>query len=54
MKEKLAELIEAYSIARATNNRMLMEFAAGQLNAFIQKVEVSEPKPEIAEEAKTE
>jgi hypothetical protein len=54
MKEKLAELIEAYAAAKVSGNKTLLEFAAAQLSAFIQKVDVSEPKPEPAEEAKTE
>ena len=44
MKPKLGELIEAYAAARASGNRMLLEFAVGQLNAFLQAVDVVEMK----------
>lgn len=46
MKQQLAELIEAYAAARASGNRMLLEFAAGQLNDFMAKVDVAENKEE--------
>lgn len=46
MKPQLAELIEAYAAARASGNRMLLEFAAGQLNEFMGRVEVVEGKKE--------
>ena len=46
MKQQLAELIEAYAAARASGNIMLLEWAAGQLNAFMARVEVSEIKQE--------
>lgn len=45
MKEKLAELIEAYAAARCSGNRILMEYAAGRLNDMMQAVEVTVPKP---------
>jgi hypothetical protein len=44
MKPQLAELIEAYAAARASGNRMLLEFAAGQLNEFMGRVHVVEIK----------
>ena len=44
MKNKLADLIEAYAAARASGNRMLLEFAVGQLNDLLQKVDVVEVK----------
>ena len=44
MKQQLAELIEAYAAARASGNRMLLEFAVGQLNAFLQTADVVEIK----------
>lgn len=47
MKTKLAELIEAYAAARASGNRMLLEFAAGQLNALLGAVDVVERKGEV-------
>jgi hypothetical protein len=44
MKQQLAELIEAYAAARASGNRMLLEFAVGQLNDFLHKVKIVESK----------
>lgn len=44
MKPQLAELIEAYAAARASGNRMLLEFAAAQLNEFMGRVDVVEIK----------
>lgn len=41
MKPQLADLIEAYAAARASGNRMLLEFAVGQLNEFLGRVEVT-------------
>lgn len=46
MKQQLADLIEAYAAARASGNRMLLEFAAGQLNEFMGRVDVVESKKE--------
>lgn len=46
MKQQLAELIEAYAAAKTTNNRLLLEFSAGQLSGFLQRIEVVEAKPE--------
>lgn len=46
MKDKLADLIEAYAAARASGNRMLLEFAVSQLNALLQAVDVVEYKKE--------
>lgn len=46
MKPQLAELIEAYAAARASGNRMLLEFAAGQLNELMARVDVTESKKE--------
>jgi myo-inositol catabolism protein IolC len=40
MKQQLADLIEAYAAARASGNRMLLEYAAGKLNEFMQDVNV--------------
>ena len=51
MKDKLAELIEAYAAARVSNNRMLMEYAAGKLNELMAAIEVAAPK-EILETTK--
>ena len=44
MKAQLANLIEAYAAARASNNRMLMEYAAGELNKLMAAIEVAVPK----------
>jgi hypothetical protein len=44
MKPQLAELIEAYAAARASGSRLLLEFAVGQLNEFMAKVDVVEMK----------
>jgi len=49
MKDKLADLIEAYAAARVSNNRMLLEYATGELNKFVASIEVAVPK-EILEE----
>jgi hypothetical protein len=46
MKPQLAELIEAYAAARASNSRLLLEYAAGLLNDFMAKVDVTEIKTE--------
>jgi hypothetical protein len=51
MKQQLAELIEAYAAARCSNNRMLMEYAAGKLNELMAAIEVAVPK-EILETTK--
>jgi hypothetical protein len=42
MKDKLLVLIDAYAAARNSNNGLLLEFAATQLNAFLQGVDVVE------------
>ena len=49
MKDQLAELIEAYAAARASGNRTLLEFAAGQLNALLAQVNVTEIKKQEEE-----
>jgi hypothetical protein len=46
MKPQLAELIEAYAAARASGSRLLLEFAVGQLNDFMARVDVVESKKE--------
>ena len=50
MKNKLAELIEAYAAARVSGNRLLLEYAASQLNTFMVGVEITEPKEEVPKE----
>jgi len=52
MKQQLADLIEAYAAALVSNNRMLMEYAAGKLNDLLAAIEVAVPK-EILQEATT-
>jgi hypothetical protein len=44
MKHQLAELIEAYAAARVSGNRMLMEYAAGNLNELMAAIEVAVPQ----------
>jgi hypothetical protein len=46
MKQQLAELIEAYAAARASNSRLLLQHAAGLLNDFMAKVDVTEINPQ--------
>lgn len=53
MKDQLANLIEAYAAARVSNNRMLIEYAAGKLNEMLAAIEVAVPK-EIADATDTE
>jgi hypothetical protein len=48
MKQQLADLIEAYAAARVSNNRMLMEYAAGKLNELMAAVYVVEAKKDEA------
>jgi hypothetical protein len=50
MKPQLAELIEAYAAARASGSRLLLEFAVGQLNEFMAKVDVTEIQKQKQEE----
>jgi hypothetical protein len=50
MKQQLAELIEAYAAARVSANRTLLEYAVGQLNDFIARVDVVEIKQQKEEE----
>lgn len=39
-KQDLAELIEAYAAAHRSGNPMLLKFAANNLAAFMQQVEI--------------
>jgi hypothetical protein len=48
MKQQLADLIEAYAAARASGNRMLVEYAAGKLNELMAAVDVVEAKRDEA------
>jgi hypothetical protein len=52
MKQQLAELIEAYAAARVSNNRMLLEYAAGKLNELLAAIEVAVPKEILEAEVK--
>jgi hypothetical protein len=40
MKEQLSKLIEMYASARASNNPDLIQYAAEQLNEFLNEVEI--------------
>lgn len=51
MKQKLAELIEAYAAARVSGNRMLIEYATGKLNDLIAAIEVAVPEQILKEAA---
>lgn len=46
MKQQLAQLIEAYAAARASGNPILQQYAAQQLQAFLDGVELTQPTPE--------
>jgi hypothetical protein len=48
MKQQLADLIESYAAARASGNRMLLEYAAGKLNELMAAVDVVEAKKDEA------
>lgn len=53
MKEQLIEFIEAYAAARQSGNGVLQQFAAKQIAAFLEGVEIV-AKPEPAEEEQAE
>lgn len=56
MKDQLAQLIEAYAAARPTANAMLQGYAARELNAFLEGVEITPaaaPAPTIITEDET-
>lgn len=40
MKEQLAQLIEAYAAARSTGNATLQQYAARELSAFLEAIEI--------------
>jgi hypothetical protein len=50
MKPQLADLIEAYAAARASGSRLLLEFAVGQINDFMARVDVTEIQKQKEEE----
>lgn len=45
-KERLIELIEAYAVAKATNNATLTSLAAGALQQILVAVAFVEPAPD--------
>lgn len=46
MKQQLIQLIEAYSAARQSGNAILQQYAAQQLQAFLDGVELIEATKE--------
>lgn len=42
LKQKLAELIEAYGAARSTNNQLLINMVANVLGEMLQNIEINE------------
>jgi hypothetical protein len=54
MKQELAELIEAYVAARISGDKRLLTWAAGELNTFMQKIELAVPKEILEKTTKTE
>lgn len=48
MKEQLAQLIEAYAAARPTGNATLQQYAARELSAFLESVEIISANPAAA------
>jgi hypothetical protein len=44
MKQELAELIEAYAAARMSGDKRLLTWSAGELNTFMQKIELAVPE----------
>jgi len=53
LTDKLAVLIEAYAAAKSSNNGLLLEFAASELNSFLKTVEIhpasQEEPPAVSE-----
>lgn len=47
MKQKLAELIETYASARVSGSRVLIDFAASQLNGVLQSVCVTSSENKV-------
>jgi len=54
MKEQLIQLIAAYGAAHASGNAILKQLAAGQLDAFLESVEVVRPTPSTPEPVSAE
>lgn len=46
MKDKLAQLIETYAAAKATNNALLQQYSVQLLNDFLNNVEIIEKTQE--------
>jgi hypothetical protein len=49
LKQKLAELIEAYGAARSTNNSILIGTAGNLLSEMLQNIEIAEADVESPE-----
>ena len=50
MKQELGRLIEAYAAARLSGNETLLKYAAEELSALLNKVEIEAPAPSTNEE----
>lgn len=50
LKQELSELIDAYSIARATGNERLTRQSAAALIEFLESVEISKPENDGSQE----
>ena len=50
MKQQLAPLIEAYAAARASGNAILQQYAAHQLQAFLDGVELTQATQEDSDD----
>jgi hypothetical protein len=46
LKEQLLQWTEAYAAAKASNNPTLVQFAAANLSAFVESLELSQPGQE--------
>lgn len=45
MKEELITLLNSYAAARCSGDTLLQQFAAGQLKAFLEQVELTRITP---------
>ncbi len=50
LKEQLVQWVEAYAAAKLSGNPSLVQFAAGNLSAFIESIELSKVDSSTAEE----
>lgn len=50
LKEQLVGLIEAYAVARASNNEILVKMSATTLQDFVNRLELSLDPPEQVED----